>query len=106
MKKIIVLAILFALFGCSAKNSATKNGAILGATAGVLAGGVLGVAVSKQHVGNSQAPLHGALIGALIVGTLGLASGAGLGFVIDEVKEKDDNKIQHIIYTQDIEEVQ
>ena len=105
MKKIIVLAILFTLFGCSAKNSATKNGAILGATAGVLAGGVLGVGLSKQHVGNGKTT-QSALIGALIVGTLGLASGAGLGFVIDEVKEKDDNKIQHIIYTQNIEEIQ
>jgi len=99
-RNVILILMLISLLGCSAKNSARKNGAILGTTAGVLAGGVMGVAIAGQKSGRSTRFTEGAIIGALIIGSLGYLAGSTMGYVIDEVKDK--KEVEELSSTQAI----
>ena len=97
----IIILLCIGLVGCSVKNSARKNGAILGTTAGALAGGVMGIVVAGQKSGSSDRFTTGAVIGAVIVGSLGYLTGSTMGYIVDEVKG-DKEEIVELSTTQAI----
>ena len=107
-QNIIVILVLISLLGCSTKYSDAKNGAILGGTAGVLAGSVVGAAIVGQKSRGSTSLTQGALVGAFLVGLLGTVTGYSMGYVVDVVKSDDDKikKIQKFPKIKEIKKVQ
>jgi len=91
-QNLIIIFILMSLLGCSAKYSARKNGAILGTTAGVLAGSVMGLAVTGAKSRGRNQLIPNMLLGALAIGTIGYLSGSAMGYVADGVKGKKEVK--------------
>ena len=89
------------LLGCSAKNSASKNGAILGTTAGAMAGGVMGLAVTASK-SNSQDFTKNAIIGAVAVGAIGYLTGSAMGYVVDKTSNTETKEIEKMAQSQKI----
>ena len=87
---IIILLSILLFTACS-----VKQGATIGGTAGLVAGGLIGAGLSKQHVGNGKTTQSALQVG-LVLGLAGMLIGAGTGYVVDEVS-KDDKEIQDII---------
>ena len=100
-QKIIIILITMSLLGCSAKNSASKNGAILGTTAGAMAGGVMGLAVTASK-SNSQDFTKNAIIGAVVVGAIGYLTGSAMGYVVDKTSNTKTKEIEKMAQSQKI----
>ena len=97
MKKRITLCLIagiFLLSGCSA-----KNGALIGGTTGVIAGGLLGAGLSKQHVGNGKTTQSALQVG-LALGVAGALLGAGTGYMVEKATHKDDKEIKEMIQSE------
>jgi len=92
MKKSILISLLIiSLFfsGCSA-----KNGAIVGGTTGVIAGGFLGVAL-KAQAGSNDSNVEAALQVGLVLGLVGALIGSATGYVVSEMsKQAQDKQMQ------------
>jgi len=99
MKQILTVGLIVILLsGCSAKNSAMKNGMILGGLAGATFGGVVGSEIGGTHNGPSS-KAEGVIVLGLVFGLIGLGLGAGTGYIIDEVTADDDKEMEDIIYS-------
>jgi len=97
-KNTIILCLIASLFfsGCSA-----KNGAIIGGTTGVVAGGLLGAGLSKQHVGNGKTAQSALQVG-LVFGVIGALIGSATGYVVGEINKDDNKQMQEMIQSQKI----
>ena len=93
----MVILCMVLLVGCSA-----KNGAIIGGTSGVIAGGLLGAALSKEHVGNGKTAQTALQVG-LVFGLVGALIGSATGYVVGEISKDDDKQIQEMIQSQKIQ---
>ena len=100
-KKIVIVCTSCLLIGCSAKNSASTNGAILGTTAGAMAGGVMGLAVTASK-SNSQDFTKNAIIGAVVVGAIGYLTGSAMGYVVDKTSNTETKEIEKMAQSQKI----
>ena len=97
MKKSILISLLIiSLFfsGCS-----SKNGAIVGGTTGVIAGGFLGVAL-KAQAGSNDSNVEAALQVGLVLGLVGALIGSTTGYVVSEINKDEDKKMQEMIQSQ------
>ena len=105
MKKFLVSIMIGSILftGCSSKYPAVKTGANIGGTAGVIAGGLLGAALSKSHPGNGDT-IGGVLIVGVIFGLIGLGLGAGTGYIVDSIRGNDD-EMREMIQSQNIQGV-
>ena len=90
MKKLWIFMLIGSILisGCSA-----KHGAIIGGTTGVIAGGLLGAGISKQHFGNGNATQTALQVG-VVFGLVGALLGAGVGYTVDALQEE--KKMQEI----------
>jgi len=80
--------------GCSA-----KHGAIIGGTSGVIAGGLLGAGISKQHFGNGKTT-QTALEFGIVLGLVGTLLGSATGYVVGGISKNDDKQMQEMIQSQ------
>jgi len=105
MKHIVGIGLVAILLsGCSAKNSAMQNGAILGGLAGATLGGIAGSEIGGTHNGPSS-KAEGAIVLGLVIGLIGLGIGAGTGYIIDEVTQDDKEMDEMLSSNQQMEEL-
>jgi len=83
------------LSGCSSKYPSIKTGAIIG---GVTAA-ITTVAIGTKNTNSDDIPLIATA--AVIIGLFGVGVGAGTGYIVDSIKDNND-EIQEIIQSQNI----